>query len=127
MADALDSSICALIGLGRASVLQPDLPAAVLLNAAIPDTSALATAHIVRGQWLARVVPVKVVGAGLAIRFFYYNMRRLGKGLPSDPDISVLGVLWAGVLEVVRGGVGGVLQRVLAGWAGKGSGGVKVE
>ena len=88
MADAIDSGICSLIGLGRSVVLQPDLPETVLLNPSVSDDEALAVPHIVKGQWFANMIPVKVVGSGLAIQFFYHNMRRLGHGLKSDPDAS---------------------------------------
>lgn len=135
MADALDSGICSLIGLGRCVVLQPDLPATVLLNPSVSDDEALAIPyvfstpmfpaldrikfritilgcspnrhvsrlniplqmgitdlkiprHIVKGQWFANMIPVKVVGSGLAIQFFYYNMRRLGHGLKSEDASS---------------------------------------
>ena len=80
MADAIDSGVCSLIGLGRSAVLQPDLPKAVILNPSIPDEEAFAVSHIVKGHWFANAIPVKVVGAGLAIQFFYHNMRRLGNG-----------------------------------------------
>ena len=50
MADAIDSGVCSLIGLGRSVVLQPDLPAAILLNPSVPDEEAFAQSHIVKGQ-----------------------------------------------------------------------------
>ncbi len=50
MADAIDSGVCSLIGLGRSAVLQPDLPAAILLNPSVPDEEAFAQSHIVKGQ-----------------------------------------------------------------------------
>lgn len=102
MADAIDSGICDMIGLGRAAVLQPTLPDLILLNSAIPDSSAVAMSHIVKGQWLAKWVPAKVVGASLGIQFFYHNMRRLGKGFSSDPDITIPRVLLKDGLENVR-------------------------
>ena len=37
MADAVESGVCDLVGLGRAAVLQPDLPAKILLNPAVKD------------------------------------------------------------------------------------------
>jgi hypothetical protein len=42
-----------------------------LLNPDLPDDIAIALPYIVRGQWLAKWIPVKVVGSGLAIQFFY--------------------------------------------------------
>ena len=112
MADALDSGVCALIGLGRAAVLQPDLPKSILLNPSIPDEAALAQSHIVKGQWFANLIPIKVVGSGLAIQFFYHNMRRLGNGLKSDPDVSIPFIVFNGVLETLRSGLLQTLERV---------------
>ena len=98
MADAIDSGVCDLIGLGRAAVLEPSLPKDVLLNPEVPDDTALALPHMVRGQWMARWVPVKVVGAGLPIEFFYWNMRRLGAGLKSDPYASIPYVVFENIV-----------------------------
>lgn len=113
MADAIESSVCQMIGLGRAVVLEPTLPASVLLNPAISDEAAVALPHIVRGQWFARLIPVKVIGGGLAIQFFYHQMRRMGRGLQSSPDMSILGVIVADVLETVRAGLKSTAQRLL--------------
>ena len=116
MADAIDSGICSLIGLGRSTVLQPDLPVTVLLNPSISDDEALAVPHIIKGQWFANMIPVNVIGSGLAIQFFYHNMRRLGHGLKSDPDASIPFIVFQGALETFRSGlfqtVGRILQSV---------------
>ena len=37
----------------------------------------------------ANLIPVKGVGAGISMHFFYHNMRRTGSSLESDRDISV--------------------------------------
>lgn len=113
MADAIDSGVCSLIGLGRSVVLQPDLPKAVLLNPSIPDDQAFAQSHIVKGQWFANMIPVKVVGAGLAIQFFYHNMRRLGNGMKSDPDASIPYIVFQSVLETFRSGLLTTVERML--------------
>lgn len=113
MADAIDSGICALIGLGRSAVLQPDLPVTVLLNPLVSDDEALAISHIVKGQWFANMIPVKVVGSGLAIQFFYHNMRRLGRGLKSDPDASIPSIVFQGMLESFRSGLFQSIERML--------------
>lgn len=63
MADAVESGVTDLIGLGRSAVLQPTLPELILLNRAIPDDSALAMSHQIRGQWIIDYFPVKAVGA----------------------------------------------------------------
>ncbi|CAF9906994.1 MAG: hypothetical protein ALECFALPRED_003037 [Alectoria fallacina] len=113
MADAIDSGICSLIGLGRSVVLQPDLPASVLLNPSVSDDEALAVPHIVKGQWLTKIIPVKVVGSGLAIQFFYHNMRRMGHGLKSDPDASIPYIVFSGILETFRSGLFQTVERLL--------------
>ncbi|QIW95260.1 hypothetical protein AMS68_000778 [Peltaster fructicola] len=99
MADALDSGVCQLIGLGRAAVLEPDLPRKVLLNPAYDDDHALGMSHEIRGLWLSKIMPAKIVGGGIPIRFFYWNMQRLGAGLKSDPDASLP---WIVVSEVCQ-------------------------
>ena len=112
MADAIASGVCSMIGLGRSAVLQPDIPRAILLNPLVADDIAFAKSHIVKGQWFARMVPVKVVGAGLAIQFFYYNMRRLGNGLKSDPDASIPYIVLQAILETSKSGVVQAMARV---------------
>ena len=112
MADAIESGICSMIGLGRSAVLQPDIPGAVLLNPSVPDDAAFAQSHIVKGQWFARIMPVKVVGAGLAIQFFYHNMRRLGNGLKSDPNASIPYIVFQGILETFQSGLIQTVERI---------------
>ena len=126
MADAIDSGVCSMIGLGRIAVLQPEIPIAVLLNPAVPDDAAFALSHIVKGQWFARIIPVKVVGAGLAIQFFYHNMRRLGNGLKSDPDASIPCIVVQDILETFRSRLVQMMERLLSAipWRSKSS---KVE
>jgi len=113
MADAILSGACDLIGLGRTAVLEPDIPKRLLLNTGLSDDEALASPHIVRCQWFSNMIPVKVVGSGLPIQFFYLNMRRLGNGLSSDPDKSISGIVWRAILETCRSGWGVAVQRVL--------------
>ena len=113
MADAIDSGICSLIGLGRSVVLQPDLPVTVLLNPSVPDDEALAVSHMVKGQWFANMIPIKVVGSGLAIQFFYHNMRRLGNGLKSDLDASIPYIVFQGILETFQSGLFQTVERML--------------
>lgn len=115
MADAIESGTCQLIGLGRAAVLDPSLPKLVLLNTDIPDNEAFAKSHIVRGLWFANLIPIKVVGSGLGIQFFYHNMRRLGKGLRSDPDMSILKIILVDTVETIRSGLQTTFERLLQG------------
>jgi len=112
MADAIDSSVCDLIGLGRSTVLQPDFPAAVLLNAAVQDADAFGVAHVVKGQWITWLLPARVLGGGFILQFFYHNMRRLGKGLQVNAEISLPGILVADAIETWKSGISGLLQRL---------------
>ncbi|KAL6243105.1 hypothetical protein RBB50_010205 [Rhinocladiella similis] len=114
MADALESGACDLIGLGRTAVLQPALPRDVLLNKAIPDDEALAMPHEVRGMWLAKMAPVKMVGASLAGQVFYYNMRRLASGLSADPCVSIPYVVFSGIVSLTRGMLSAFSQKLIA-------------
>lgn len=125
MADAIYSSTCDLIGLGRAAVLEPELPRKVILNPEYDDELSSAKPHIVKGLWFANMIPIKVVGSSLPIQFFYYNMRRLGAGLTSNPDISIPGLLLVGFWESVRDGVMKTVQKVVTSLSGDGR--VKIE
>lgn len=107
MADAIDSGVCQLIGLGRSAVLEPELPRKVLLNPAYDDEHALGMSHQVRGMWLSRIIPAKIIGGGLPIQFFYYNMRRLGSGLNSDPYASIPWIVMQGLFH-------GTAQKILS-------------
>lgn len=118
MADAIASGECQLVGLGRSAILEPELPAKILLNPEYDDEGALAQSHIVRGQWFSNLIPIKVVGSGLGIQFFYYNMKRLGKGLDSDPDASIPYIIGVSIWETLSEGVFKTMQRLLAGWSG---------
>lgn len=116
MADGLDSGVTDLIGLGRAAVLEPELPARTLLNAAVPDERALGLAGFqVRGLWLADWFPVKLVGAGLGVQFFYHNMRRMGRGLNPVRNLSLPGMVLADAWETLRSGLATTLGRVVQG------------
>jgi 2,4-dienoyl-CoA reductase-like NADH-dependent reductase (Old Yellow Enzyme family) len=113
MADGIESGVTDLIGLGRSAVLEPTLPRKTLLNPAVPDTEAIAMSHVVRGQWFANAIPIKVVGSGLGIQFFYHNMRRLGRGLASDPDLSIPMMLVKDIIETLRSGLATTLGRII--------------
>lgn len=64
MADAIESGVCDLVGLGRAVVIQPSLPREILLNPNVPDEEAFAMSHQIQGLWLAAYLPVSIVGMG---------------------------------------------------------------
>jgi hypothetical protein len=121
MADAVASGACDLIGLGRTDAFEPDIPKHLLLNTDLTDDEALARPHIVKGQLFSNMILVKVIGSGLPIQFFYFNMRRLGNGLKSDPDKSIPGLVISAIVETVRSGVTVTLQRIVEtlGWTPK--------
>ncbi|TKA50510.1 hypothetical protein B0A55_11920, partial [Friedmanniomyces simplex] len=112
MESAVPSGTCDLIGLGRSAVLEPEIPRAVLLNPGFDDEGALARSHVVRGQWFSRMIPVKVIGGGLPIQFFYC------KGLKSDPDISIPGMIVVGLWESSSSGLLQMVQRLVATFSG---------
>lgn len=60
MADAIDSGVCDLIGMGRAAVLQPTICRDVLLNPAVKDEDAFATPHGINGAFLPSFAPPPV-------------------------------------------------------------------
>lgn len=121
MADAITSGACDLIGLGRTAVLEPDIPKRLLLNTELTDDEALARPHIVKGQWFSNMIRVKVVGSGLPIQFFYFNMGRLGHGLKPDPDKSIPGMVLSSIVETLHSGITVALQRIIEtiGWGPK--------
>ena len=59
------------------------------------------------------MIPVKIVGAGLAIQFFYHNMRRMGNGLKSDPDMSIPSMVLKDFIETFRSGLLQTVARML--------------
>lgn len=120
MADAIESGACQLIGLGRTAVLEPSLPKEIILNPEISDDHGLAMPHMVRGMWFANLIPAKVVGSGLGIEFFYWNMRRLGRGLKSDPQASVPYIVCFNIVEKVHSLLSGVTE-IATSWLHAGS------
>ena len=64
----------------------------------------------------ANMIPVQVVGAGLAIQFFYHNMRRMGNGLKSDPDMSIPSMVLKDIFETFRSGLVQTVERMLQGF-----------
>ncbi len=83
------------------------------------------------------MIPVKVIGGGLPIQFFYCesyaghcvlvdimltackdNLRRLGRGLKSDPDISIPSMIAVSLWETVSSGLLQTLQRLVAAFSG---------
>ena len=85
----------------------------MLLNSDLTDDEALARPHLVRGQWFSDLIPVQVVGSGLPIQFWYFNMKRLGAGLQPDPDKSIPGMVLSAIGHTLISVVVNVLRRVV--------------
>jgi hypothetical protein len=84
------------------------------LNHTVSDEDAIGIPHIVKGQWIVPYMPAKIIGAGLGIQFFYHNMRRLGNGLKSDPDLSIPKLMFLGTMETLTSGLSKLAQRILS-------------
>jgi len=65
----------------------------------------------VTGQWFSNMIPVNIIGSGLAIQIFYFHMRRFGNGLCSDPDKNIPGIVLSGIVETPRSEVTVALDR----------------
>jgi hypothetical protein len=83
------------------------------LNPEVSDEDAIGIPHIVKGQWIVPYMPAKIIGAGLGIQFFYHNMRRLGNGLKSDPDLTIPKLMFLGTIETLTGALSKLAQSVL--------------
>lgn len=69
MADIISSGTADLIGLGRPSAMEPDLPHR-LLDPAVPDAQARAVQYEIQGTktW-RKIVPTRLVGSGVAFAY----------------------------------------------------------
>ncbi|KAM0702079.1 hypothetical protein Q7P35_010989 [Cladosporium inversicolor] len=114
MADAIESGVCQLVGLGRAAVLEPELPSKLLLNPDYDDSLTFGMSHQVRGLWFGKMFPAKIIGVSFGIQLFYYNVRRLVRGMSSDPNACVPWVVGVGIWETLSSGVVQTIQRILA-------------
>jgi hypothetical protein len=79
----------------------------------VSDEDAIGIPHIVKGQWIVPYMPAKIIGAGLGIQFFYHNMRRLGNGLKSDPDLSIPKLMFLGTIETLKSGLSKLARKLL--------------
>ena len=117
MANAIDSGDCQLIALGRPAVLKPELLKKVL-NPEYDDSGALAISHIVKGRSFSNMIPIKIVGRGLPVQFFYCNMRRLGPGLSSDNNACLPWVSSMDTWESIRNGDWETMRKLVASQSG---------
>jgi hypothetical protein len=90
----------------------------VLLNPDTDDDAALARSHVGKDRWISNLVPVEVVGSGLPIQFWYFNMKRLGRGLRPDPDKSIPVMVLSGIMDAVSSGVKDLVGKFVGFWKG---------
>ncbi|OOF92392.1 hypothetical protein ASPCADRAFT_8673 [Aspergillus carbonarius ITEM 5010] len=77
---ALQQNACDVIGIGRPAAIEPKLPL-VLLDENVPDEEAQLVLNRVPMPFLARLLALKGVGAGLESSFYAKQIRRLAMGL----------------------------------------------
>lgn len=64
MNSAIQGGSCDMVGLARASVLEPLLPRNIILNTAISDHDAVVNRPKIKPFWLAKVIRIKLAGIG---------------------------------------------------------------
>ncbi|PYI08935.1 FMN binding oxidoreductase [Aspergillus sclerotiicarbonarius CBS 121057] len=77
---ALQQNACDVVGIGRPAAINPKLPL-VLLDESVPDEEAQLVLNRVPMPFLARLISLKGVGAGLESSFYAKQIRRLAMGL----------------------------------------------
>ncbi|RAK95178.1 NADH:flavin oxidoreductase/NADH oxidase family protein [Aspergillus ibericus CBS 121593] len=77
---ALKQNACDVVGIGRPAAINPKLPL-VLLDESIPDEEAQLILKRVPMPFLAQLLSLKGVGAGLESSFYAKQIRRLAMGL----------------------------------------------
>jgi 2,4-dienoyl-CoA reductase-like NADH-dependent reductase (Old Yellow Enzyme family) len=93
MNDALRSNACDLIGIGRPTCLQFNLPE-ILLDRHIPDIDARALSYEIRGAQLFKFIPINVIGSGVSTLWHNWQMHRVAiDNHEPDPMLSVHGYL----------------------------------
>ena len=85
MADAIDPGVCDLVGLGRAGVLEPELPRKLLLNPDYDDSLALGMSHQFRKLWFGKMFPIKIIGGSFGIQFFLPRYAKARARLVQQP------------------------------------------
>ncbi|UZJ53601.1 hypothetical protein CBS101457_002921 [Exobasidium rhododendri] len=90
MASSVANGACALVGLGRTAVLEPELPAQKLLNPAVSDADAVSNGWNFKGTWIMRWLPLpSAIKGSLGLSWYYMQQRRMGRGLEADPELDM--------------------------------------
>lgn len=81
MEDALASRSCDIIGIGRPATILPKLPKEILFNVEeVGDDEATLWLKPVKIGFVARHIPLKIVGAGMDSKYYGAQIQALGEG-----------------------------------------------
>ncbi|KAK3402600.1 hypothetical protein B0T20DRAFT_398710 [Sordaria brevicollis] len=80
MEAALAANDCDMIGIGRPAIINPSLPANLILNPEVPDADAKLTDKKVEPHWIFEKLGMKsIVGAGAEIGWYVGELKKLAK------------------------------------------------
>ncbi|GKZ33789.1 hypothetical protein AbraIFM66950_003870 [Aspergillus brasiliensis] len=77
---ALQQNACDVVGIGRPAAVEPKLPL-VLMDESIPDEEAQLVLNRVPMPFLARLIPLRGIGAGLESSYYAKQIKRIAMGL----------------------------------------------
>lgn len=89
MEAALKSNSCDLVGLGRPAAAIPHLPKDLILNDEVSDEDAHMNFAKVKVPWLAKMIPLKLVGMGVESSYYGSQIRVMGNGEKPKPPPRV--------------------------------------
>ncbi|KAF2468052.1 NADH:flavin oxidoreductase/NADH oxidase-like protein [Lindgomyces ingoldianus] len=89
MVAALESNSCDLIGLARPAAVLPSFPKDMLLNEGVKDEDAAIDLTPVKGNWLIRMLPIKILGTGVDTMYYVKQIHKMGVGQKPQPPPKV--------------------------------------
>ncbi|KAF4343749.1 NADH oxidase [Fusarium beomiforme] len=78
MEDALSQGACDLIGIGRPSIINPLLPANIILNKEVKTEDAKVYAKRIHTPWILKQIGPKSVGSGVEITWYRKQLQAIG-------------------------------------------------
>ncbi|OJJ85005.1 NADH:flavin oxidoreductase/NADH oxidase family protein [Aspergillus glaucus CBS 516.65] len=81
--DAIKQNACDIIGIGRPAAVNPKFPQ-LLLDESLSNGEAGLPLKKVGLPWYARLIPIKVIGAGAESIYYGGQIKRIGKGLTTS-------------------------------------------
>ncbi|ORY19431.1 NADH:flavin oxidoreductase/NADH oxidase-like protein [Clohesyomyces aquaticus] len=85
MIEALESNSCDLIGLGRPAAAMPDFPKRLILNGQVKDEDAALPLTKIKGGWLIRHIPIKILGTGIDTMYYVDQIHQMAIGKTPQP------------------------------------------